>query len=221
MITDREIYHPAIEIPAVEALRYLGMARKAREPRESIRLMFEEELRAAKRLIEPVGVLARCPQGLPGSAVYGPDSPIALGVCTIGSALDRRVTQLFAEGDGARGVILDAIGSAAVEEVAERLDAIVCELASGEGLYAGVRRSPGYGKWDITEQRLIFGALQPVESGVELNESCMMSPQKSVSFAVALDADAARRHRRSRCEQCDLETCAYRDPDDPDPHHHE
>jgi len=213
LTTDREILRPEIEIPAVEALRYLGMARKAREPRESIRKMFEEELHAAKALVEPVAVLARCPRGLPGSAVIPADSPIFLGVCTIGAALDRRVSELFAEGDGARGVILDAIGSAAVEEVTERVDALVCERASRGGLYTAVRRSPGYGKWDITEQRLIFETLQPVESGVELNEACMMSPQKSVSFAVALETNPTRRRRKSRCEQCDLETCAYRDPD--------
>lgn len=211
MITEREVHRPSVEIPAVEALRYLGMASKGREPRESVRRMFEEELREAKDSITPAGVLARFDGALPGSAELTGEAPFYLCVCTIGSALDRRVSELFAEGDGARGVILDAIGSAAVEAVVDRLDALVVERAKRLGLHPARRKSPGYGSWEITEQRLIFEALQPVESGVELNESCMMSPQKSVSFAVTLLSEPVQDDGRSPCADCDLDTCAYRD----------
>jgi len=211
VITEREVHRPSVEIPAVEALRYLGMASKGREPRESIRRMFEEELREAKELITPAGVLARFDGGLPGSAELVGEQPFHLCVCTIGAVLDRRVSELFAEGDGARGVILDAIGSAAVEAVVEWFDALVGERAKRVGLYPARRKSPGYAGWNITEQRLIFDALRPIESGVELNESCMMSPQKSVSFAITLSRAPVQDGWRSPCDDCDLESCTYRD----------
>ena len=81
-------------------------------------------------------------------------------------------------------MILDALGSEAVEEVAIQSDQILAEKARDMNLWASKRYSPGYGRWDIREQRYVFQILPGQDIKVSLNESCMMVPRKSISFRI-------------------------------------
>ncbi|MDH5706513.1 MAG: hypothetical protein OEZ45_10900, partial [Candidatus Aminicenantes bacterium] len=72
----------------------------------------------------------------------------------------------------------------AAEEVAVQSDRILAEKARETGLWPSKRFSPGYGKWDIREQRYVFSVLPGESIGVRLTESCMMIPRKSVSFRI-------------------------------------
>ena len=44
----------------------------------------------------------------------------------------------------------------------------------------------GYGDFDLKEQRRLFAILDPARIGIELNPSCIMIPEKSVSGIMAL-----------------------------------
>ena len=104
-----------IEIPRDRAYRLLGMHRQQREPMESVRCNFDREYAAACGLVEARAVSIGGRSGICGSAFFDAEAPIALVVCTIGSALEQRVAELTDEGRVARAMLLDAIGSAAVE----------------------------------------------------------------------------------------------------------
>ena len=108
----------------------------------------------------------------------------------------------------ARAMLLDAIGSAAVEEVADRSNRRICEEALCAGLDPGPRVSPGYGAWDLEDQDWIFREIAPAEIGVTLSENWMMTPRKSISYAVPLSGGSVRPRRR--CVHCGLADCAYR-----------
>ena len=210
MITDRVVRTLEIEIPGREGLRLMGITSRKREPRESVMRCYREELAEAHRIIEPRAVYATCPEGLPGSAAIPAGVPHALAVCTIGTRLGERTRSLIDQGESARAVILDAIGSAAVEEVADRVNGELCDRYVAEGQHPGLRSSPGYGRWPVAEQPLIFDLLRPAETGVELNASHVMSPTKSISFALPLQGGELVHGPRGRCARCGMKDCEYR-----------
>ncbi len=72
------------------------------------------------------------------------------------------------------------------------------------------RISPGYGKWPLASQPALFARLPHHEIGVHLEGSLLMTPRKSVSFAMWLGADARPLSGLSGCARCDLESCRYR-----------
>jgi cobalamin-dependent methionine synthase I len=72
------------------------------------------------------------------------------------------------------------------------------------------RLSPGYGRWTLRWQRELFARLPHHELGVELNESCLMLPRKSVSFAMWLGARERIAQGIAGCSDCTLGQCRYR-----------
>ncbi len=77
--------------------------------------------------------------------------------------------------------MLDAVASAAAERLVERLEHRFATAATGGPRPAVLAYSPGYCGWHVSGQRALFGALDPAEIGITLNESCLMQPLKSVS----------------------------------------
>lgn len=200
----------SIETPRDQVFRLLGMHRKKREPRASVIEAYEEEAATARELIEAKSVSIRLSGALPGSAYGDADVPVVAGVCTVGSGLEERVTELSGSGQTARAMILDAIGSAAVEEVVDRINGRICDTALAAGSQPGPRRSPGYGGWSLEEQALLFDLLDPSEIGVTLTDTFLMIPRKSVSFVVPLEGGVPGLRALSRCARCGLVDCAFR-----------
>jgi len=210
VITSRVARTFEIEIPGQEGLRLMGITDRKRPPRESVMRCYREELAEAHRIVEPRAVYAICAAGLPGSEAIPAGVPHALAVCTIGKQLERRSRRLIERGESARAMILDAIGSAAAEEVADRVNGELCDRYVAEGQQPGLRASPGYGRWPVSEQPLIFDLLRPAETGVELNASHVMTPTKSISFALPLQGGELVRGPKGRCARCGMKDCEYR-----------
>jgi len=229
----------ALTVPLLrkDVLHFLGYRRRS-APAPRTEQALEAALSEARQLIVPRGIRRIVPPEC--AATLGlPDGPgsscLGLGLVTIGLELEKRVTELLARGEDTRALLLDAAGSAAVEESAEELERrIRGDLGDrgggGDGEASptprfGARRvSPGYGSWPITAQRALFEMLPHDEIGVQLLPSCLMAPRKSVSFAVWLDvserraanagAGAVEEGRPGRCATCDMTTCPYRDDAD-------
>lgn len=200
-----------IEIPRIHAYRLLGIRGNNRRPRDSVLRIFEKEYATAAELVEARAVIAMSHGGLPGSSFIDRKMPLVVVVCTIGKSLEERVSALSEKGDNASALVLDAIGSAAAEEVADRSNRQICEMAFPTDFNPDRRRSPGYGRWNIREQKQIFDYLNPEAIGVSLNESCMMIPRKSISYVVPLEGGRPGSGVGGRCERCNLGDCPYRD----------
>lgn len=114
---------------------------------------------------------------------------LAFGICTIGRAVEDESARCAARGEALRALLLDAIGSEAVESVVDQTAKKIRLSAETMGLRAGARFSPGYGKWPLEEQRALFKIVDGRAIGVVLNEACMMAPRKSVSFAIRIGPD--------------------------------
>ncbi|MBI3585354.1 MAG: hypothetical protein HY096_15565 [Nitrospinae bacterium] len=111
-------------------------------------------------------------------------SRASLFVCTIGSRLEESIKGYFTGGEQTRAYIMNGIGSAAVEEVANYVNQLIIKEAEKEGFETVKRFSPGYGDWNLLDQKAIFGVLNPSSIGVALSERCFMMPEKSVSAIV-------------------------------------
>ncbi len=160
------------------------------------------------------------PLGLPGDAlvvarVAARAHALALYVATLGPALPARIQGLFAQDALAEGYLLDAVASAGAELLAERL---AKRFAGARAERAGASEertlaySPGYCGWPTSGQRALFAALVPAELGVTLNESCLMTPLKSVSGVLVSAPAAAHRFPPDFpfCSACRSRECARR-----------
>jgi hypothetical protein len=131
---------------------------------------------------------------------------VAVGVCTVGSALDEQVNALFAAGEPVRALALDGAGTAAVGEVSRLVGERVCDLAISQGARIGMWANPGQEGWSIYQQRVVFGLLEADAIGVRLTANCLMVPRKSVSFVVGIGpemrADAVACDFCSKRERC-------------------
>ncbi|MBN2070818.1 MAG: hypothetical protein JW814_05105 [Candidatus Krumholzibacteriota bacterium] len=195
-----------------EVVRLLGKKRDSGESfSDRVEEALEEAMSEAARLIRPAGIyLITAGKDLPRSTIFDDLEKVAFCICTIGPMLEDLVSELSKTGELLKAVILDSVGSVCAEETANHIDRLIAAKAAGEGLKTSCRASPGYGDWDIKEQRSIFDLLDGGKIGVRLSESSMMIPRKSVSFAIDIAERPARMRSENSCRNCDMDRCFYR-----------
>ena len=111
---------------------------------------------------------------------------VTIFLATIGNDLGGETSRLMRKGEMLPAITLDAIGTEAVEKTAGKLQDAVGEIARTMGCQATLRYSPGYCDWDITQQKVLFRAIDSVSLGVKLTKSCMMVPEKSISGIIGI-----------------------------------
>ncbi len=209
-------------IPPSEVLRYLGYGRS--HPDAGISGMLKsciDELQSiasyrACRLLADVS-LEEGAVVLAGLRIESAQLRRSLDDCgraiifaaTAGVQLDRMVER-YRLLSPSRAVVLDAVGSAAVEAWCNQL----CEQwraeFDGVGLRLRPRFSPGYGDFPIDVQRGLLALLDaPRHAGISLTDASMMLPSKSVSAVVGLGAQGCTSGSHD-CERCNMRDCAFR-----------
>ncbi|MGA9116069.1 MAG: vitamin B12 dependent-methionine synthase activation domain-containing protein [Bacteroidota bacterium] len=162
-----------------------------------------EALRIYRRTAEPAGILMEV-SGEQFAEVFGgegrneSDSPVepiaraatsrALFACTVGEPVCREIAARFQERDFALGSMLDAAASCGAELAALALEHRCRALLRERGVLGphdnSLRFSPGYCGWHISAQRRLFALAGPGDIGIELNESFLMKPLKSVTGTI-------------------------------------
>ena len=215
-----------INLSEKEVLRLQGYKPKS-EVRDEVKDILVQQIQNGYSLIEPKAVytiamvlgMGENTIKLEGdlilswkyaTKVWKDSEYLGIAICTIGSALENRVSELFKEGEYIQALILDSIGSVAVEAVADYVNHLICQLAISSGAVTGRRLSPGYGKLLLKEQRKIFPFLSGEELGVKLTEQYMMVPRKSISFCVGIGSRLPGRRGTNPCQYCDMLACPYR-----------
>ena len=114
----------------------------------------------------------------------GCEEALLLGA-TLGSRVDAAIRRL-ALGSVAEGAAAQAVAAALIESYC---DEVLARFETG-GLAQRPRFSPGYGDWDLAEQKLLFPVLNCAKLiGLTLTEGCMMAPSKSVTAVIGLSTD--------------------------------
>ena len=93
---------------------------------------------------------------------------------------------LMGKGEMLEATVLDAIGSEAVAQTLYRLRDDVKGIAQANRCQATVQYAPGYCDWDVSQQKVLFQAIDSTSVGVRLTESCLMIPSKSVSGVIGI-----------------------------------
>ncbi len=188
-----------IDLSRREILRSQGIPDGA-EVSGNFERIYAEAIEIFRELAEPRGIMNRIEmsdfeevfrgEGLnelenPVEDIYRKSSCLALFVVTLGSVLSEKVTELFDDGNYASGYMLDSVSSYAADQLADLADKhlqseLVGKVSSKDSLRV-LNYSPGYCGWHISGQKKLFGVLRPEEIGITLNESCLMSPIKTVS----------------------------------------
>jgi len=205
-----EIVHIAAEeiVPSDEGvLRALGRPPGAAPaPDERLRLLLADAAALFRELARPAGLWHEVTRDefagvYRGEGENEPQTPLekifpradrlALFAVTVGEDVSTRIGELFQSGEYPLGAVLDATASEGAERAAEAVqkgwEAAIgaagnARAADKDTRGMGVLRySPGYCGWNVSGQRALFRVLEPEAIGIELNESCLMRPIKSVS----------------------------------------
>lgn len=217
----------SLEILPQEVLRLQGYRRSSDIPTSEVLDILRAAMVEARQVFQPRWIYQEFPvvsaddSGVRlsnGSALlireiperWGEISALGLALCTIGDGLEPRIETLFAAREFPAASMLDSLGSVAVEALGEAVHRRICEDRLAQGLKVTPRESPGYARWAIEEQPRVFALLPSDSIGVQLNSYCIMTPRKSVSFAVGVGRDAIMGAGGSPCRSCDMRDCAYR-----------
>jgi hypothetical protein len=216
----------ALAVDPGEALRFQGYARGGEVPGADVLALFHEAMAEARRLMSPRAVVRWLPVEalhgdslrlddraleIPGIAeAWGEVDRVAVAVCTIGDDLETRVRALWDARELPLASMLDSIGSAAVESLADEVTDALCRDGMAAGVRVSDRTSPGYGAWDVGGQRVLFALCPGDGIGVTLNAACFMSPEKSISLVVGAGAATRVDRAGGQCARCWMRDCAYR-----------
>ena len=132
-------------------------------------------------------------------------------VCTIGPALEDRVTEYSRSGETLRGMLLDGIGSAAVDMLALESCRRIAGMAAESGHQTSSPVNPGMPGLPITEQGPILELAHADDIGVSLTSSGIMVPRKSTSLIIGIGPQMETWTQDDVCARCNLrETCPYK-----------
>ncbi|MEA3470056.1 MAG: vitamin B12 dependent-methionine synthase activation domain-containing protein [Thermodesulfobacteriota bacterium] len=134
-------------------------------------------------------------------------------IATIGQRIDREIESLMNGGALAHGYVADSLGSGAVESLADRFHNDVAKEVGRQDHSVGLRFSPGYCDWPVTEQQKLFSLLDNKAVGVKLSNTSLMTPRKSISalFGIFETKDGLPKNsKHNPCRRCGKKDCIAR-----------
>jgi len=134
---------------------------------------------------------------------------VALFACTAGAGIGDYSKELMHEGDFVKGYIADVVGSEIVESAMDKIQDDLEQKMNAEGLFITDRYSPGYCGWSVAEQHKLFSFFPKGFCGINLTETSLMQPIKSVSGIIGIGPDVRR--KGYVCQHCDMVNCIYRE----------
>lgn len=181
-------------------------------------LKFDEGIAGGYRLVDVQGLIVRngtikietitLDLGRQICGYIKESSQAALFLCTAGEDFTRLTNQLNEQGDIMEAYILDAIGSLTVEKAMDKIQYQLKSDMGRHGLKISNRYSPGYCNWPLYDQKPLFELIGENPTGIQLSDSCLMTPRKSVSGIISIGANL--KHHEYGCAICTNTTCIYR-----------
>jgi hypothetical protein len=206
-----------VELPQERVFRYLeyGGSSPSKPVLEKLKVLTPK----ARKLAQPRILSRICKMG-EAENLHENDLPtpiqgalfLAFGLCTVGPAIEKEAERLRETGRLLDSMILDALGSAAVSELCERLAYRVFDWAHERNLNASRAFEPGSGAshWPLENQRLIFANLHTDEIGVSLTSHLLMQPTKTLSFLMGIGLEVEQASTPLSCQGCVRLDCPYR-----------
>ena len=221
-----------LNIDREEVLRYQGYSKKrVKIPNQNILQITEEEINRGYDLFKPQGIYSlikitcftlKGKINLENELAFRFSksiidqlkgaSHLLIGVVTIGDFLEKKVSELFSQGEYPRALALDAVGTVAVEDFSRRVRKLARREVKEQDFKTSRHFSPGYGGWEVSQQEIIFKSILTDNIGVKLTKGYMMLPQKSLSWAIGAGKEIIipSAEEDNNCENCQYECCNYK-----------
>lgn len=206
-----------------DAACYLGGA--GYRPTPGILRRIEKALNLAEGLMTPAAALAVLPvhkadrdgvrltadRCLPGNLAgeWCQAEYVIACVATLGPALEESC-RAMSPSEPLGAIVLDAVGVASLDKLAEIVGCEIENQARLRGLYCGARISPGLQQVDLRLQTVLFDLVDSCDLGVELTVDLIMQPFKSISECRALRSRPLASATAHKCKDCDLVACGFR-----------
>ncbi len=154
-----------------------------------------------------------------GGAIEGPALPAILPeakelivlIATIGPKLEERVTEYSKGGGALRGMVLDGIGTAAVDSLIPKAMGLIAAEVAERGYEISSPVNPGMPGFPMTEQWNLLKLAPAEEIGVSLSSSGLLIPRKSISMVIGIGPKMTRWTQAEVCKRCSLnKTCPYK-----------
>jgi len=143
------------------------------------------------------------------SRLLGRCGKVAVFIVTIGSCLEEMVQCLAEDKLILQATVLDAVGSATVDMLADSVQDRIRQVVSLEGLSVSRCFGPGHCDWDVSQQELVFKTLNGNHAGVCLTDRYLMLPQKSASGIIGI-GPASEVEDYNPCRTCEKKDCSGR-----------
>lgn len=214
-----------------EVLRYQGYSKKkVKNPNQNILRITEEEINQGYNLFKPRGIYSlikitcftskgrinldnelvfRFPKSIINQLKGA--SYLLVGVVTIGDFLEKKVSELFSQGEYPQALALDAVGTVAVEDFSREVRKLARQEVKEQGFKTSRHFSPGYSSWEVSQQDIIFKSIPVDNIGVKLTKGYMMVPQKSLSWIIGVGKEMiAPSEEDNNCGNCQYKSCNYK-----------
>ncbi|MDE5420485.1 hypothetical protein L3049_21040 [Labilibaculum sp. DW002] len=132
----------------------------------------------------------------------------AFFVCSAGSEVSLRSKELFDKGDLVEGYLVDVLGTVMVEKAMDKVQELLKLECEEKGWKITNRYSPGYCDWNVAEQKKLFSFFPDNICGIQLSDSCLMHPVKSVSGIIGIGENVD--FHKHECHKCGSVNCLYR-----------
>lgn len=143
-------------------------------------------------------------------SVLSKSKEIATTVCTIGPQLENKVAEYLKEGEALRGLLLDGIGTAAIDTLTVQSCKSLRQEALSHENQASSPLSPGMPGFPISEQRTLLALASAEKIGVSLTSTGIMIPNKSTSAVIGIGPDMPTWTPAEVCAHCSLnKICPY------------
>ena len=188
-----------------------------------------ENLELSMMLLEekslPIAIIKECTKSDFMDIYYGEgnnatDSPLPhiinkvkklhLFAVTIGENVSKEINKYFDQNEFPIGSFIDSGASLTADNIVGVLENKV------QGIFLNrsstLAYSPGYCGWHVSGQKMLFQSLKPDKIGITLNDSCLMTPLKSISGVLVSGPSDMHifDNNYSFCEECTTYSCKIR-----------
>ncbi len=133
---------------------------------------------------------------------------LILFICTAGEKFTQLRQDFDRNNDYLSGFVVDTLGSMVVEGAMDYIQQQIENSYAAQGCKITNRYSPGYCNWPLVDQRKLFGLLPLNDCGIQLTNSSLMLPIKSVSGLIGVGQQIKK--SKYACDICNNKECIYR-----------
>ena len=176
-----------------------GLLGEGRADKTQIKEIYDAELKHLRFMVKPVALLGQCDTGL-----------FLAVLLSLGRAGVQYVQELFTQGEHLRALVTDAMLSAWLFAMDEKVQDEIRIFCAGQGVGVAKRLEAPE---DLSPemQGFICETLDADRlAGVRVTEAHMLVPEKSMCYVLELTDDCERFAAGHDCEKCEKKDCGMR-----------